>query len=193
MIAALAFLRSPIGKYAAIALAAVLALLGIHHAGYRAGVDHQRAEYQKATERAEKRVVEVGKKSDAATEKVAEKHVQTVEKIRWRTQTLTKEVAVYVPQTVDREFRLSVGFVRVHDAAATGAALPESPGGSVETPSDVAPSQLAATFIGNYGTCYTWQSEALTWRSWYVTQRDLYNQATGLSPDGSRVSCIFCK
>ena len=183
--AALAFLRSSIGKYAAIALAVILALWAFGNARYKAGVDHQQAEYQEALEKAEKRALEVGRKSDTATEKVAEKHVQTVEKIRWRTQTLTKEVAVYVPQTVDREFRLSVGLVLVHDAAATGATLPESPSGSVETPSDVAPSQLATTFIGNYGTCYTWQSEALTWRSWYVTQRDLYNQATGHSPERS--------
>jgi hypothetical protein len=150
--------------------------------GYAAGVKHQKAEYAKAVAKAEKKALEAGKKSDAATETIAEKHTATVEKIRWRTQTLTKEVTVYVPQAVDREFRLPAGLVRIHDAAATGAALPETPGGSVEVASDVAPSQLATAFIDNYGTCRTWESEALTWRSWYVTQRDLYNSATGQKP-----------
>lgn len=181
----LAFLRPYLKPIAGVllVLATLAALLFVvHHKGYQSGVKAEVARNAKALAKAEKRVKEGEKRADAANTSIATKHVQTVEKIRWRTETLTKEVTVYVPQTVDRVYRLPAGLVRVHDAAASGAPLPAAPGGSVEEPSDVAPSQLATAIVGNYGTCHVWESEALTWRAWYVTQRDIYNATTGQKP-----------
>lgn len=183
---AAAFLRPYLKPIAGVLLVlATLAavLFAIHHRGYQSGVKAKEAEYAEALARAEKRVKEGEKKADAANTAIATKHVQTVEKIRWRTETLTKEIPVYVPPRVDVVYRLPRGLVSLHNEAATGVSgVPAATGGSVETPSDVTPSQLATAIVGNYGTCRTWESEALTWRNWYVTQRDIYNATTGLKP-----------
>ncbi len=170
----------PYAGYLLIAALVGLALWGVHHRGYREGVKHEQAAQAERVKKAQKRVQEGEKKADAITTKAEAEHVRTVEKIRWRTETLTKEIKVYVPQEVDAGYRLPNGLISLHNQAAAGVSgLPESPGEFVGAPSDVAPSQLAAAFVSNYGTCYTWQSEALTWRKWYVDQRDNYNQTTG--------------
>ncbi|MDR7232065.1 Na+-transporting methylmalonyl-CoA/oxaloacetate decarboxylase gamma subunit [Caulobacter sp. BE264] len=181
----LAFLRPYLKPIAGVllVLATLAALLfAVHHRGYQSGVKAEQDAQAERVEKAKKRVKEGDKRANAANTAIATKHVQTVEKIRWRTETLTKEVTVYVPQTVDRVYRLPAGLVRVHDAAASGSDLPAAPGGSVEEPSDVTPSQFATAIVGNYGTCRVWESEALTWRNWYVTQRDIYNATTGQKP-----------
>ena len=183
---ALAVLRPYLKPIAGVllVLATLAALLfAIHHAGYKAGLKAKEAQYAEALAKAKAQVKEGEKKATEANTAIATKHVQTVEKIRWRTETLTKEIPVYVPPRVDVVYRLPRGLVSLHNEAATGvSSVPAAPGGYVEEPSDVTPSQLATTFIGNYGTCRTWESEALTWRAWYVAQRDIYNATTGLKP-----------
>lgn len=180
--AAITFLRPYVKPLAGALL--VLAVLGaalfmVHRHGYQAGVSAEVARNAKALARAEKRVKEGEKRAEAANTAIATKHVQTVEKIRWRTQTLTKEVAVYVPQTVDRVAFISNGSISLHNAAVDGSELPETPSGPFEAPSGIAQSQFVATVISNYGTCHTWESEVDTWRKWYVDQRAIYEKATG--------------
>lgn len=190
MIGAALALLGPVGRflkpyagYLLIAALAGLALWAFGHHQYQAGVKHEQAAQAEAVEKAKKRVLEGDKKAVAITTKAEAEHVRTVEKIRWRTETLTKEIKVYVPQEVDAGYRLPNGLVSLHDQAATGVSGLSVPSGElVGAPSVVAPSQLAAAFVSNYGTCYTWQSEALTWRKWFVDQRDNYNATTGQKP-----------
>ena len=84
----------------------------------------------------------------------------------------------------DSACTVPVGAVLFHDAAARdpaeqgGAAIPTGPGGSVDAPSGVALSTLAATVAGNYaaareafGACL---AEVTAWRDWYPAQRALF-------------------
>src|SRR5579872_2455412 len=68
-------------------------------------------------------------------------------KIRERTQILTREVTKYVPVEVDRGVGVPWGFVRVLDAAASGAAdpaaIPVGAGQSDTAASDVTLSEIA--------------------------------------------------
>lgn len=175
----LIFIRSPLGKYAIAALAVILILLGVRHMGYSAGVKHEQAAYAKALEKAEKKAAETKTKSDTITAKAEEQHVQTVEKIRTVTKTLIQEVPYAVPSYPTRA-SLSIGFVRLHDAAATGLPGLSDPAGRPDAEaSGIDDAALSRAVIANYETCRI-NSEAVTaWQSWVTDQAALYNAAIG--------------
>lgn len=71
-----------------------------------------------------------------------------------------------------------LGFVRLHDAAASGSApsFPSTTGGPLDAPSSVPLSAVSATVVENYGVAYDWRSEALTWRDWYAEQKAAWDK-----------------
>lgn len=97
---------------------------------------------------------------------------KTVE-IQWRTRTLIKEVPTYVTPDADDRCVIPVGFVRLHDAAASG--LPVASGGPVEAPSGVELSTVAGTVATNYGAALEWRAEAQAWRDWYEAQAETWS------------------
>lgn len=173
------FLKSPIGIRVAIAIGAVVAIGYAGHVVYGAGRKHERAECAKLAAKAEKRVAETKKKSDAITGKVETQHAQTVEKIRTVTKTLIKEVPYAVPSDPTRA-SLSVGFVRLHDAAATGVPALSDPAGRTDAEaSGIGDADLARTIIPNYETCRISAETVKAWQSWATDQAALYNQTIG--------------
>jgi hypothetical protein len=94
--------------------------------------------------------------AQTAVNTVATKAEEVIEKIRIVTRTIVREVPRYVTPETDRRLPLSVGFERVHDAAALGvdvSAIPLGPGESDGSASTVAPSQAAGVITDNYGRC----------------------------------------
>lgn len=177
-----AFLRSPIGKYAAIALAVILALWAFGNARYKAGVKHEQSAQAEAIEKAEKRVQEAEKKAEAITTRVEVKHAAAVEKIRTVTQTLIKEVPYAVPSDPSRA-SLSVGFVRLHDAAAIGVSGLSDPAGRADAEaSGVTDADLARTILPNYETCRINAETVKAWQSFWTDQAALYNRTIGAKP-----------
>lgn len=92
-----------------------------------------------------------------AVNKIAAASEQQQVKIQTVTQTLTREVTHYVPVEVDRGVGIPWGFVRVFDAAASGAADPAAisvgAGQSDTAASDIALSEVAAVSAANDGVC----------------------------------------
>jgi 2-methylcitrate dehydratase PrpD len=84
--------------------------------------------------------------------KIVTHYVDRVRAVHDTTQTMQREIPLYVTPATDRTFPLPVGFVRVHDAAATGV-LPGPAGDADATASDVTASQAATVIASNYGTC----------------------------------------
>lgn len=78
-------------------------------------------------------------------------------KIRTETETVVREVTHYVPVDVDRSVVIPWGFVRVLDAAASGAGdpagLPVGAGQPDSAASDVSLSEIAALSAANDGAC----------------------------------------
>lgn len=159
--------KTPAGRRLAIGMACLLAAYGYGELRFKAGVAHQQAAQAARLKAGHKTVAKVAVQGAAITKEVRQDLEAKTGGIRWRTKTLKEEVTVYVPFEVDRSTVVPVGFVRMHDAAALGAALPGTPGGSVEAASGVALSAVADTIIDNYGTCHIWEAEALAWRVWY--------------------------
>lgn len=112
----------------------------------------------------------------AVETKAAEAQVQ----IRTVTQTIIKEVPVYVPAEADARFALPVGLVRVHDAAAAGVPIsepsrqPDDAAWALE-PSDVPASRLAATIAENYGTCLSDAARFMALQDWVRQQQAVSN------------------
>jgi hypothetical protein len=77
------------------------------------------------------------------------------DQIRTLTRTLIEKVPVYVTPAADARCIVPLGFVREHDAAASGelSAVSQAPGQSDDAASGLALSAVAATVVGNYGTC----------------------------------------
>lgn len=83
---------------------------------------------------------------------IVTRYVDRVRAIHDTTQTLQHEIPTYVTPATDRAFPLSRGFVRLHDATATGG-LPGPARDTDATASDVTASEAAGVIADNYGTC----------------------------------------
>lgn len=170
-------LKTPLGRTIALVATGVilvsLLLVGVHHSGVTAGVAKERAAEAKRLAAAVKKVagreVTAGKITDA----VKTDHAKERVRIQTVTRTLIQKVPVYVTPAADRACVVNLGFVRLHDAAASGSppALPGPSGGPLDAPSGVQLSAVLGTVVGNYGVAYDWRAEALTWRIWYAQQK----------------------
>ena len=174
---AIAFIRSPLGVYLLIGLAAVALMFTVNKCGYDNGVEHQRAEYAKALEAARKAVVKREAKAETITGAVKADVVQRQIEYRTITKTLIRKVPEYVSIQADDRCVVPAGFVGLHDSAAAGSpSLPIAPGGSLDAPSGVELSAVAETLVGNYGIAHQWRAEALGWRTWYAQQKAAWDK-----------------
>ena len=83
---------------------------------------------------------------------IVTRYVDRVRVIHDTTQTLQREIPTYVTPATDHAFPLPRGFIRVHDAAATGV-LPGPARDTDAQASDVTASRAADVIAANYGTC----------------------------------------
>lgn len=84
--------------------------------------------------------------------KIVTTFVDRVRTVYQTTHDLQREVPRYVPPSTDATYPLPVGFVRLHDAAATST-MPGAPGDTDAQASTVTASAAAAVIADNYGTC----------------------------------------
>ena len=144
-------------------------------AGFGYGWHERSVHYAAQMVAAEGRVVKVTAKQGAVNTTVAVKAQAAQDRIIYRTKTLTRLVNVYVPIAADAHFPLPDGLVRVHDAAAVGADLPDTPAGSPDTASPVAASKLAAVIVSNYGECHADVARLLALQDWVRQQAAAFN------------------
>lgn len=107
-----------------------------------------------------------------ASERIVTRYVDRVQIVRKRGAVLTKEIPVYVTAQADAACTVPVGFVRVHDAAASND-LPGPAGTADAQPSGLALSAVAGTVADNYATCHAAIEQLNALQSWVRA-----NQAT---------------
>lgn len=136
----------------ALALAVLLALLAT--AGGGAWLTHRYRSAQQHATAAETLAASLRAQLDSTDSGVVEviRYVDRVETIRLKGDTIIKEVPRYVTVAADAACTVPAGFVRLHDAAATGAMLDPHPGDPDAAPSGVPLSAVAGTVAGNYAT-----------------------------------------
>lgn len=113
---------------------------------------------------------------DLAASKSSE-HIVTVYVDRWHTilqagATLIRKVPVYVTAHDDAACTIPLGFVRLHDAAATGTALPNSAGAADAQPSGLALSAVAGSVVDNYTTCRGVANQLTSLQEWVRANSD---------------------
>lgn len=103
--------------------------------------------------------------------KVITHYVDRVRVIHDTTQTLQREIPTYVTPATDRAFPLPWGFVRLHDAAASGVSALPAAGLADATASDVAASTAASVIVSNYGRCHETAAQLSALQDW-IRERD---------------------
>ena len=94
------------------------------------------------------------------------RYVDRVQVVREAARVITKEIPVYVTPAADAACPVTVGFVRIHDAAAAGRA-PQPPAGDPDAPAaGVALSAVADTVAGNYETCNAIRDQLTSLQEW---------------------------
>lgn len=165
--------------------ALILATAGAYVKGRWDGEGIMEAEYARAEAEAVKRVADAERKAEAITQDILSKHAEALQEIVIVRKIIEREVVRYVTPEADALFTVPVGFVWLHDAAASGR-VPEAPGtaGSPDAPSGVALSIIAGTVADNYGTCHQTTQQLIDLQSWVRAMLNGY-QATGLSESKS--------
>ena len=102
------------------------------------------------------------------TDAVAQAQIQTV------TQTIIKEVPVYVTKKSNDRCTIPNGFVQLHDAAASGVSpIPDATSGADDPASGVDLSKVASTVASNYGTCNQVRQSLSDLQQWVADQAKL--------------------
>jgi hypothetical protein len=95
------------------------------------------------------------------------------QKIVTVTQHIIQKVPTYVTPETDNRFPLPCGFVRLHDAAASGveaAAVPIPANLADGQQCPVTASYAASIIAGNYGLALGWRADLQAWEKWYAEQ-----------------------
>lgn len=141
---------------AALGVLAAVAALGVWLAHrYDAAVDRANAAEKTATD------LRGQLKSAQGGTVTITQYVDRVQTIRLKGDTIIKEIPRYVPVQADASCVVPHGFVRLHDAAATGTVPDPGTGDTDAAPSGVALSSIAAAIADNYAGSHA-NSEQLT-------------------------------
>ena len=146
-------------KLSAVACALLLATwFGHHYAQLKA-----QARLAEST----RQIAELEKQLGEASAQVVTRYVDRVRTVQGKTSQIIKEVPIYVSASADAQCDVPAGFVRIHDAAASG--QPATPGAADAAPSGVALSAIAETVADNYGTCRETAEQLRALQEWVNT------------------------
>ena len=96
---------------------------------------------------------------------------KTIDHIVYQTQTLTKEVPVYVTAKDDAACVVNNGFVRLWNGATGVSGLPDAPAESDDAPSGVPLSEVGRADVANYGASQANAAELAALQAWVIKQQ----------------------
>lgn len=172
------FIKGLIGWKSHAAVFAAGAAIGIF-AGWTAAdwrCDASKLDAAKTVIEEQDKVIAFQGRQAEVTRAISEAAEARKEKVRVVTRTIVKEVPVYVTAKADASCPLTRGFVRVHDAAASGvdvSSIPLAAGQSNDDPVGIGPSAAIGTVAQNYGTCREIREQLISLQEWIETQRAL--------------------
>jgi hypothetical protein len=157
-------------RYVIMFLCAVGVVMGIYWTGHEAGAksvqvkwDAERLKQQDAARK------ETGRTASVATQ-VEVKYVDRIRTVVKQGQGVVREVPVYVSPSANAHCTVPVGFVLLHDAAASGA--PAGTAGNLDAPAPgVALTDVANAVTENYGSCQILAEQVKGWQEFYTQLR----------------------
>lgn len=129
---------------------------------------------------AKRRAQAINARQAAINAQASAKEAAAQRRIRYVTRTIAKEIPTILTPEVDRRFPLSVGFVRVFDAAALGvdlSALPDPAGQPDDSASPVKPSSAASIVNADFGECHLDQERLTGLQEWVRDTAANFNSA----------------
>lgn len=179
----MAFLLSPLARYAIMGVAILAAITGLyfyaHNAGYIAGVESRMTLEQEALKKATEQAMIQQAKADKVSRDADVAAAQSQIQIQTVTKTLIKKVPVYVTAETDRKYPLPLAFCILHDSGAGGAAeatLPDAPSQPNDAPCEVTASQAISIIIANYGRFYVEADKLTKLQAWILSEQKLWNE-----------------
>lgn len=145
------FLRSPLGRLLAGAVALLLLLAVVDARGYQRGVKAERGRWEARLEADAAKARATEAKNAQAGQAASERVEKAREIVRWRTEYITQRI----PYAIDpARPALPVWFVSLHDEAAVGVPIPSDRAGEPDlTASTVTDAQALKVIAENYGAC----------------------------------------
>lgn len=116
--------------YGWVAIVALGALLWAH--GWLAGVSNEQGKAKQAEIEQLRQAFDQGRQLGTVRDRIVTQYVDRVQVIEKRGETIIKEVPVYVTADDDARCAVPAGFIRLHNAAATGADLRRPTGAADE-------------------------------------------------------------
>jgi hypothetical protein len=149
-------------------LAIVGLVLAVFGYGWTKGAEHGQAKIDAMVGKSATETIRIARARDRITSRVETKYLPGLAKIEVVTQTITKEVPVYVPFNAPA---LPGGFRVLHDAAAQGQ-LPDP--ARIADAAAVPAQDAAGTVAENYGQCRADQLKLQGLQEW-ITEQLLVN------------------
>lgn len=131
-----------------------------------------RAEARATTAEASAAAARADLAASKASEHIVTQYVDRVQIVHERGATILQKVPVYVTAHDDAACTIPLGFVRLHNAAATSAALPDAAGTADAQPSGLALSTVAGTVVDNYTTCHATAENLTALQAWVRANSD---------------------
>ena len=155
--------------------AGIAVILGLSGVSGLAGWKLRDADYQRhlkadarAALTASEGAREIEGKNEATATDVGHQVEEAKTEIQIVTRTLIKEIPIHVTAQADAHCVVPLGFVRLHDAAATGGPAPSyASGESPDQASGTDLSGVAATVTDNYGYTRELETQVNGWIDWY--------------------------
>lgn len=157
-------------------LAALVVAIGLAAGGFFEGVHYETLKVEAAASAAKDTVLAQTVKSDAIANQVASADILAQQQLQLVTNTIVKEVPVYVTKIADRKCVIPRGFVRLHDAAATGVPpVPDPAPGADDQPAGTDLAAVGTTVATNYGKYAALRQQFLDLKTWVTAQQQLGN------------------
>ncbi|CAG2092181.1 hypothetical protein XCY_003739 [Xanthomonas arboricola pv. juglandis] len=104
--------------------------------------------------------------SAKSSTKVVVEYVDRVQIVREAGATITREIPIYVTQKADAACAIPAGFVRLHDAAASGQPAGPSTGDPDAPAAGITLSGIAGTVADNYTSCHATAAQLSALQDW---------------------------
>ncbi|MEA9576935.1 hypothetical protein [Xanthomonas campestris] len=104
--------------------------------------------------------------SARASTKTVVEYVDRVQIVREAGATITREIPIYVTKKADAACAIPAGFVRLHDAAATGNPAGPSTGDPDAPAAGITLSAVAGTVADNYTSCHSTAAQLSALQDW---------------------------
>ena len=146
-------------------LAVSLLVAAIYGAGWIEGAGHINTKWEAEKKTNALAAAEQEKRQAEDQIKVVTVYVDKIKVVHDKGAIINKEVPAYVPPDADADCTIHMGFVRLHDAAATNT-IPGPTRDTDAAPAGIALSTVAETLADNYQRCHENIEQIKAWQQW---------------------------